>query len=197
MRKFLSFSKYLICLLCFFLFIGCATVKKVGNTSPVFVTNTKSINLLSPICMDGAIDNLQLLTGSFGNTKFSLLAYFQSDDTGIFLALMNNMGTDMGNLTFDGEYVSFETSVFPAELKPEYIIADIQYAFYKSADVEANLAASKLKFTEETVLEETGESVRIRRIMSGKKLIEEIQIQQGKVVITNLLRGYEYCLEES
>lgn len=192
MRKLLRSSKVLICLLCLGVLSGCATVKKTGNTSPVFVTNTKSINLLAPICMDGAIDNLQLLTGSFGETKFSLLAYFQSDDTGIFLALMNNMGTDMGNLTYDGEYVSFETSVFPAELKPEYIIADIQYAYYKAADVQANLAGSKLTFTEET-----DNSVRVRRILSGKKLIEEIRIEPGKVIITNFLRGYEYCLEES
>lgn len=191
MRKTLPAIKLLICLLCFGALTGCATVKKTGNLSPVFVTNTKSINLLQPVNMDGAIDNLQLLTGSFGETSFSLLAYFQSDDSGIFLALMNTMGTDMGSLTFDGEYVSFETAVFPAELKPEYIIADIQHAYYKADAVQANLAASKLTF-----IETTEGKVRIRKILSGKKLIEEIRIDGGRVAIKNYLRGYEYSLEE-
>lgn len=189
MKKLVTMGTALVFLLTL---TACTTVKQEGTLAPVYITNSKPIQLLPPQDMNGAVDNLQQLKGTFGDENFSLLVYFQSDYTGIFMALLNDFGTDMGNITYDGNYVEFETTVFPQNLKAEYIIADIQNAYYKTDAVRANLEGAKLKFTEEKV-----DGITVRKIFSGKKLIEEIKIEDSTIIITNHLRGYEYILTVS
>ncbi len=71
------------------LFISCASKPAVNNTEsglklctnlrPVYVTNAKKIFLLMPEYSAAITDAVQLLEGSFGKTKFSLLSYTQID----------------------------------------------------------------------------------------------------------------------
>ncbi len=174
-------------------FFSCASAKTAEpSLNPVYVTNTKKINLLPPKDMSGEIDSMQLLNGKFGKESFSLLAYIHADQNEIFLSLLNDFGTDMGNLVYDGISAEFDSAVFPSALKAEYIIADIQYAFYDTQKIAENLGKSKLGFA----VISGGDGTEIRRITNGTKLIAEIEKKNGSVRITNFLRGYEYNLLE-
>ena len=61
--------------------ISCKTtqpVKAAGKVSicgPVYITNTKKVNLLLPECAGPVFEGLQLLNGNFGKTSFNLLSY--------------------------------------------------------------------------------------------------------------------------
>lgn len=167
---------------------------KVSYCGPVYITNTKKINLLLPECAGQIFEGIQLLNGSFGSTRFSLLSYTQIDATGINLSLFNDFGTDMGNLSFNGQRVTFDSAYFPKNLPGEYIVCDIQNAFYDSAALEENYKNAGLIFEETLILWETGTPEEIRKIYDGKKLIEEISIHDDTVTIKNYLRGYEYQL---
>ena len=181
---------------------SCATAKIEGGadshpsemtsagTRPVYVTNSRKISLLLPEYAESAADALQLLTGSFGKNSFSLLVYSQIDSNGINLSLFNDFGTDMGSLFYDGSQVSFESAFFPDSLPAEYILLDIQNVYYKADALRANYADAKLNF--EVAPAEDG--TEIRRIFSGKKLVEEIRIGQGSARIENFLRGYSFSL---
>jgi len=174
-------------------FAGCTSSRVIDNAestlSPVYVTNTKPVQLLPPQSMNGAESSLQLLNGDFGTQGFSLLVYFEADENGIFMTLLNDFGTDMGSLSYDGKSVSFQSAVFPKNMKAEYIVADIQNAYYKVEDLKANYKAAGLVFE---VVEEDGKI--IRRIKNGKKVVEEITISGNSIRIQNVLRGYEYKL---
>ena len=180
--------------------ISCKTtqpVKAAGKVSicgPVYITNTKKVNLLLPECTGQIFEGLQLLNGSFGKTSFNLLSYTQIDSHGVSLSLMNDFGTDMGNLFYDGDKVIFDSAYFPKALPGEYIVCDIQNAFYDSAALEENYKKAGLIFEETLILWETGTPEEIRKIYDGKKLIEEISIHDDTVTIKNYLRGYEYQL---
>ena len=167
---------------------------KVSDCGPVYITNTKKINLLLPECAGQIFEGIQLLNGSFGSTRFSLLSYTQIDAKGINLSLFNDFGTDMGNLSFNGQRVTFDSAYFPKNLPGEYIACDIQNAFYDSAALEENYKNAGLIFEETLILWETGTPEEIRKIYDGKKLIEEISIHDDTVTIKNYLRGYEYQL---
>ena len=169
-------------------------VQTAANLRPVYVTNTKKVNLLLPLYSAGVFDGLQLLNGSFGDTSFNLLSYTQIDTKGISLSLMNDFGADMGNLFYDGQKVIFDSAYFPKSLPGEYIICDIQNAFYDSAALEANYQNAGLIFEDTLILCETGTSEEVRKIYDGKKLIEEITILENTITIKNYLRGYEYKL---
>ena len=171
-------------------------LKLCKNLRPVYVTNSKKIYLLAPEYSDKVIDALQLLDGSFGKTKFALMSYSQIDTKGISLSLFNDFGADMGNLSFNGNAVSFNSAYFPSALPAEYIINDIQNAFYEFDSLSLNYANSRLHFEEAEGAGENGSQIKIRKIYDGKKLIEEIQFLENTVAIKNYLRGYEYNLTE-
>ena len=180
--------------LCMQFFLSCASTKnEIGaDISPVYITNTKKFYLLSPDNIEKPVDSLQLLTGSFGDSSFVLQAFLQADANGFFLSLLNDFGTGMGNLVYDGTKITFDSAVFPKSLKPEYIASDLQFAYYKPSAIKKSLSELNLDFT---LTNEDGKE--IRRIMNGTKCIEQISKSDGVVDIENFLRGYRYNLQEA
>lgn len=172
-------------------FSSCMSGKVAGSLSPVYVTNTKKIELLNPSEMSGTIDSMQLLEGQFGENQFSLICYFIADESQISISLLNDFGTSMGELVYDGETVDFNSAIFPQKLKAEYIVADIQNAFYKKGSLKDNFAAAGLGFEVEE-----NDGTETRTITSKGKIIEKIEKKDKTVTITNILRGYKYILTD-
>lgn len=189
-----DFIPFFYALLVLFCLTGCVSSSKIDNStiSPVFITNTKKFYLLSPACISAEIDSQQLLTGSFGDADFSLLTYLKADSQGVFLSLFNDFGVGMGDLSYDGMSVSFSSSVFSEKLKAEYIVADLQFAYYSFESVSLALDELGLSFSEDS---KDGKVV--RTIKNGSKSIEVISIEDKHTNIKNLLRGYEYDLQEA
>lgn len=195
-----------------FLFFSCTSLNRqnspkqetsgetdvLGPQYLVYVTNRHKVPLLLPCDMNGSVETYQVMEGSYGNQHFSMLLYFFSDQNEMQLSLLNDFGTDMGSLFYDGREVRFESAMFPKNLKAEYIVCDIQNAYYDSAALEANYKNAGLIFETERILDESGEPVEVRKIFEEKKLIEEITLKNGRevqsITIRNYLRGYEYKL---
>ena len=171
-------------------FVSCATMKAGRMKYPVYVTNTSVIDLLPPENMDGTIDSLYMLNGKYGSNSFYIQAYVRANENGIFINLLNDFGTDMGSLTYTGVNLKFDSPVFPKNMKPQYIAADIQFAYYNADAVSGMLARNGLDFT----CEKQADGKEIRRISDGKKCIEEITKSGQSVQIVNHLRGYQYNL---
>ena len=210
-----------LCLILFsMIFLSCTSVKKTeaeGKAEtlfrPVYITNSKKVNLLMPSHAAAVFEGLQLLNGSFGTSSFTLLSYTQIDSSGISLSLMNDFGTDMGNVFFDGQQVIFDSAYFPKALPGEYIICDIQNAYYDEGAVRKNLESAGLRFEVSreagsqaadfaggaelagvTDSADSADLIEVRKILDGKKVIEEITILKNTIKIKNYLRGYEYNL---
>jgi len=174
--------------------VACSTTKVSSKpkTNPVYVTNTSKVYLLPTQELEENQDCLQLLNGVFGDKNFTLMMYFQADETGIFLTLLNDFGTDMGNLSYDGQEVIFDSAIFPENLKAEYILLDIQNAYYKSQSLKNVYEQVGLNFEEEST-----DEGKIRRVKNGKKIVEEITINSNSIKINNYLRGYQYNLTKA
>ncbi len=187
-------NKILILLSTSIFLISCSTTKSIQKSeiNPVYITNTKKFYLLSPENIQGNIDKVQLLQGSFGDNSFSINSYLQADSNGIFLSLFNDLGSGMGDLNYDGNAVLFESSIFPKKLKAEYIIADLQFAYYKSEALQQALSLLGLDFSSETLEDGT----KVRLIKNKNNIIEEIKQKDGVLTIENKLRNYKYVLTE-
>lgn len=177
-----------------FFITGCTSTKAIidSNIEPIYITNIKKLYLLPPYDMENEIDKEQYLLATFGDNSFALHAYLKSDSEGIFLSLFNDFGTGMGTLIYDGINISFDSSIFPKNLKSEYIVADLQFAYYKVSAIQKLLKSVKMKMTVEE-----SDGTEKRKIYNGPFIIEEICKSDGKVVIKNKLRGYEYVLQEA
>ena len=173
-------------------FASCISVTTRSLRYPVHVTNTRVVDLLPPVDIAFPIEGLYMFTASFGTSSFYMQAFIQANEGGIFINLLNDFGSDMGTLTYTGNELSLASSVLPASLKAQYIVADIQFAYYDADAVAESLRRAGLDFI---VTKDDG--MELRRIMSGKKCIEEISITSSSVSIINHLRGYEYHLTEA
>lgn len=176
------------------IFSSCVTSKNIENksTSKVFITNSKSINILSLECIAKNIDNIFLLSAKFGDSKFNVLAYIQANENEFYIELLNDFGSTMGSLIYENNLIDLTSDFIPKKLKGEYIINDLQLVFYKTEFLKQNYENAKLNFicTNKNEIEE-------RFIYNGKKLIEKAEIQKDKITITNYLRNYEYTLTEN
>lgn len=183
------------------LFFGCASTRQIENSnfSPVYITNTKKFYLLSPSEIEKNIDAQQLLTGKFGENEFSMLAYLQMDKKGIFLSLFNDFGVGMGNLVYDGFTAQFDSPVFPKSLKAEYIVADLQFAYYSVDSINETLQTIGMYMEIEKNLDGEVRTIYSNSIlpMMNSKTIEVISKNGSEIKIQNLLRGYEYNLKEA
>lgn len=174
------------------IFVSCATVRPRGIRYPVHVTNARVVDLLPPDDIAFPIEGLYMFTASFGTSSFYMQAFIQANEGGIFINLLNDFGSDMGTLTYTGSELSLASAVLPASLKAQYIVADIQFAYYDAGAVAESLCGAGLDF----IVTKDGD-IELRRIMNGKKCIEEISITSSSVSIINHLRGYEYHLTEA
>ena len=174
------------------IFVSCATVRPRGIRYPVHVTNARVVDLLPPDDIAFPIEGLYMFTASFGTSSFYMQAFIQANESGIFINLLNDFGSDMGTLTYTGSELSFASAVLPASLKAQYIVADIQFAYYDAGAVAESLRCAGLDF----IVTKDGD-IELRRIMNGKKCIEEISITSSSVSIINHLCGYEYHLTEA
>ena len=178
--------------LCLVLFSSCLSTPEGAAKYSVFVTNTKKVALLMPHFMEGTVDSLNLFTGKMGDTSFALQMYIYADDTELSFVLLNEFGVDMGSLYYTGDSLSLDSAVFPKSLKPEYIVADFENAFYSAEALRSNYELNRMQF--ECTKTSSGET---RRIINNGTVIEEITKANGVTTIHNFLRGYTYVLTQA
>ena len=179
----------------------------------VYITNSKKIKLLKNSEFQGNFDKIQMISGNFGSQNFEFLGNLQIDSNSLSLTILSPMGTDLGAIYFDEKGIVLDSAYFPQNLKAEYIICDIQSAYFPAESLRENFRKAGLSFTEEIMnLSKNEENVKtddeipqnsknlieknqiIRKIYDKNKIIEEIVISQNEIRISNKLRNYEYIL---
>jgi len=179
------FCLFLACIL--ICFGSCKSISAVRENRPyAFLTNSSRYFLLPSEDIEKNIDNYQLVSASYENRDYVLNVWVKADEKGIEMTLMNELGANMGELSYYDGAVSFSSPAFPRSLKGEYVVADFQLCFYNASALCEALADCGLSF------EDTGNH---RRIFHGKIVIIEIEKNQNTVRLVNHLRGYTYTLE--
>jgi len=169
---------FLICL------TACATT--AGNNDPyAYLTNSSKFFLLSG-GSEKPMDMAQLISASYGNQDMQFSAWVKADEAALDITMLNDMGVSIGELSYRNGAVFFSSSIFPASIKPEYIIADFQLCFHDTNLLNKALTRCGLIFKAEGAN---------RRILQGKKIIIEIDKSADKVTYKNYLREYSYTLE--
>lgn len=170
-----------------------ANISKTPSLNPVYVTNKVKVYPLSPDALENEVEGYQMFSGHFSLKKremdFGAPLYFQADKDGVFIMLLSDFGVEAGTIVYDGEKIVIESNFFPSKMKGEYIILDLQNAYYSAKALKALYEKAGLLFCETT----TGET-KVRTISDKNKIIEQITISPDFVQIKNLLRNYEYTL---
>jgi len=169
-----------------FLCCSCAKTATGGKQLDVYLTDSSKYTLLPPENIENPLDMAQQISASYKGREYFLNAWVKADETGMEMALMNELGSALGELSYRNGQVSFSSPVLPSSLKPEYIVADFQLCFYNTIALRKALEDCGLYF------EDAGNS---RRILQGKTLVIEVEKKPDTVRLVNHLRGYTYTLE--
>jgi hypothetical protein len=137
----------------------------------------------------------QQISGNYGNREWVMEAWVQADDTQINMTLFNSLGGTLGDLSFRGQEIHFTSGVLPASFKPEYILADFQFCFYKPEALAAALKDAGLTLVTDRISTEDGGYRETRTVFEGKDRIIDIEKSPSSVTYTNHLRGYAYTLD--
>jgi hypothetical protein len=165
---------------------SCATNTTREKQLSVNLTDNSKYILLPPEDIENSLDTAQQISASYKGRKFFLNAWVKADETGMEMVLLNELGAQMGELSYRNGLVSFSSPMVPSSMKPEYIVADFQLCFYNTAALRQALKDCGLSF------EGTENN---RRIFNGKTLVIEVEKDRNIVTLVNHLRGYTYTLE--
>ena len=179
---------YIIFPLLFFCLFSCASTGTRADLPYTWLTNSKKFTLLPPHDIEAPFDSQQIISASYGGRDYQFTAWVKADETGLEMTLVNDLGASMGELSYRDGTLSFSSTVFPASLKPEYIVADFQLCFYNAGKLRLTLEKQGLS------LEDTGSA---RRVLNGNTAIIEIEKKPNSVKFVNNLRGYAYTIEGS
>ncbi len=186
MKKILFTALAVLCIL----FFSCASTE-VPETPRVPLTNSKRVHLLSPSFIEDPFEDVFLLLGEFGNSSLVAPFFVKSDSEGIFIQMLGDFGVDLATIRYNGEKVSFESSILPSSFIAEMIISDFQLAYYKIEALSESLGKVSLEITQK----ERGDIIR-RKVVSGKKLVASFEINKKthEINVSNFIRGYSYSI---
>ncbi len=180
----------------------------VSKFSPVYVTNSSNYELLPTTYIEEKIDSLQKMTASFktgkNQSEFSADVFFLADNTHISMTILSDLGTTSASLVYDGSSIEFDSALLPKNLRPEYVIADFQQAFYDAQKLRSELLKIGIEFEASFKNNSDGGFTETRILSQKERKISKITktYSKGKsggkilksVRYENFLRGYEYSL---
>lgn len=158
----------------------------------VYITDNNVIKLLPPSEIGEPVEYYQILTGSFLNKSEMIAeAYLTANTEVLDLLLLSTTGQTIASFAWDGEFVKFSSPFIPASsIKPEYVLMDLQMAFYKESSIKNLIEESGLSFK----YEDTSDST-IRTVMNQNKVIWTAIRAGNNLVVNNYLRNYKYDIE--
>ena len=193
------------CMVCAAFFASCHHALVRPNSTAIYYSDSKYINLLPTTSMDRSIDGIQHLDGTFSknptvqdaqedsaSNSFSGEVWVRANDSVLSITLMGSFGVTVAELTYANDSVSFASSAIDVEkMKPEYVLADFQACFYPYESLRENFEKSGFTFTESKSAGE--QSSDFERILSDDgKVILRIIYKANEIDLINELRHYKY-----
>lgn len=206
-------SKILV-LVCLMLCCVCATschhalVK--SESTPIYYSDSKFVNLLPTQAMVGSIDEVQHMEGSFSkgmeksqsdtsSTTFSSEVWVRANDTILSVVLFGSFGTTLAELTYAHDSIHFSSSVMDVEkMKAEYVLADLQACFYPFEVLQKNFEKAGFLFVEKRPgvsdgTTSTGDNEAFERLLTENgNVIFRIVRKGNEINFVNELRHYQY-----
>jgi len=113
---------------------GCALIKPAGDLEPV-----ELMPMAPPLGPARRI--VQQITASWPGRQETLLCVLELDKQRIAIAGLSSDGISLFNLSYDGKVLTLDKSpLLPAAFAPEFIIKDLQLAYWPAAELHKILS---------------------------------------------------------
>lgn len=171
---------------------ACASSSKsLKENAVVYYSNSKSGELISPEFFENSLEENQQMQGHYGEKKITGMSWMQLNDSLIHLMIFSSMGNEIANLVYTKDSLIFTSKWMDAKkVKPEYIIADIQFVYYPKNVLEKHFKKVGLEFKELK-----NEDVFVRTLSENDTLLMKMEKSKNQIRFENLIRKYEYQIE--
>lgn len=193
--------------MCAAFFASCHHALVKPNSAAIYYSDSKYIHLLPTTSMEGSIDGIQHLDGTFSKsfsqenpnadtstTAFSGEVWVRANDSILSITLMGSFGVTIAELTYANDSVSFASSVIDVEkMKPEYVLADFQACFYPFDALHKNFDKFGFDFDELRTAGSGEPPPDFERTLTDNgKVILRIVRKANEIELVNELRHYKY-----
>ncbi len=185
-------SRKLLFLVGALLAVSCSSERAfIGSSARIFYSDAHFVSLISPQENSFFTEENQHILGTFGNRSFSAESWMRLNDSTIHLMLFGNLGNTLAELIYTKDSVSFKSSLLDVKkIKPEYILADVQFCYYPREVLERHFQAAGFSF-----VEENRENVLTRKLLENETLILKMEKTAKSILLKNELRNYSYSIE--
>lgn len=181
---------------CGFLLTSCASLsgaQAYRQAQPYYLTDDVKLPLLDTRMLPSAREGLQHIKGSYNGKTYFIDTYVKAGPDEIDMIGLDAMGSQLFDLELArGKGIRFTSALGMTGIKPEYILADYQLAYYPFEAVRSFLAGYGFDFVQR---DDAGVSERILS-RKGRELLKIETLEKG-LRYTNELRGYSYEITES
>jgi hypothetical protein len=160
---------------------------------PYYLADDLRLPLLDTALLGAPLDLAQHIKGSYGGKVYFLDAYSKAGPEGVDMVGLDAMGTEVFDLSYSkAKGIRFSSALGMSGVKPEYVVADFQIAYYPFEAVKVALAPYGLDFEE---IESGGREAKVLT-RSGREILRVESLPKG-LRYANALRGYSYEVTES
>lgn len=172
-----------------FAFLSCASRTAVGLDSfQVYYSDSKAVPLVNPQKNTETIEENLHISAVYGDKKFSSDAWMRLDDSTVHMMVFSSMGNVIAEIVCTGDSLSMHSKWMDVKkVKPEYVVADIQFCYYPTGVLKENFHSSGFSF------EEVRDGEKLTRTLSENgNLILKMEKNGKQLVLENFLRRYSY-----
>jgi hypothetical protein len=166
---------------------ACASTPAAHQT--VWLTDTVRVPLWLPSALAATLEQTAQIEGHYGQQTYRFVTLTKADAQRVEMVFLNDFGTEVFSLSWDGQAVVTSSSFALPGLKAEYLIMDWQLVFLPVPVIADRLAPYGLSFSAQTQAGRTE-----RDLNQGSRLLVKIVTENGLISYDNLLRGYGYTI---
>lgn len=174
------------------LVLSCASRSSfVSDQYPVYYSDLHFVHLIDPAKNPTKIEERQNMTGAYGDKKFSAESWMLLDSASMRIMLFSSMGNTLAEISYTQDSITFESRWMDAKkIKPEYILADIQFCYYPTNVLKENFERADLEFSEVELSDR-----KVRTLSESGREILRMEKIGNRISLKNELRKYSYQVE--
>lgn len=171
---------------------SCATHSaSSGNLARVYYSDSRYVHLLSPESFQNSVEEKQHIAATYGERKFSAESWMLLNDSLVHLMVFSPVGSVIAEIVYTEDSLFMESRWMDAQkVKPEYVVADIQFCYYPANALKENFRAAGLEFDESAEGNAT-----VRTLSENGELLMKMERLDGVLSLENFLRHYSYRME--
>lgn len=162
-----------------------------GNPAHVHYSDSRYVHLLSPGAFQSSVEENQRIAAAYGEKKFSAESWMLLNDSIVRVLVFSPVGGTVVEIVYMEDSLFMESRWMDAQkVKPEYVVADIQFCYYPANALAENFRAAGLEFDESSE-----DGVTVRTLRENGKVLVKMERRDGVLSIENFLRRYSYRIE--